>query len=314
MVGQHKKNQFIFFLILLLILLSKTKLQAQQNYIFANYKPYVNFYNPASIASLEGYNVAMLGRQQWAIAGAPQSFLFNFTGMLDKKNIGFGLSMSKDKAGPENSFGISVDGVYRIPFTFTTGIAFGIKAGAKRQWLDQSILEDSPRLAMINGDFQPDFGAGIYAYLKDFHFGVSLPSFYSQEKVNDEYVNKSFENLSYYIIAGGHFNLSPFVFVDTDVLVQLNQNLPTVIDLSAMLSIHDRIKAGLGYRTNGLAYLKTQFGILRNVYVGYALETKIGGLGRELGNSHELMFSYRFYGRGGPRYHDAGKHRPRFNF
>ena len=292
------------------------KAKAQQNFIFANYKPYINAYNPAALVKLEGYNIAMLGRQQWVIEGAPQTFLFNGTAMFGEKNIGFGLNLSNDKSGPENSFGIYTDAVYRVDITNTSGVVFGLKGGFRKQSLDLSLLETTPnsKKNLAEGTFLPDFGAGIYAYYKDFHLGFSLPSFYTQVKKNGEYTNERLLNVSYYAMAGAHFNFSPYVYLDTDLLFQINKNLPSVLDLSAMLSIHQRIKGGFGYRTNGQTYLKTQFGILKNIYLGYAFETRISGLSRELGNSHEVMLSYRFYSKGDRQRFNEALHPPRYNF
>ena len=90
--------------------MSGTAALAQQDALYTHYMYNTLAVNPGYAGSRDALTLTALGRFQWVgFKGAPMTQTFTAHTPIRGKNIGLGLSMVNDKAGPVNNTSVYVD-------------------------------------------------------------------------------------------------------------------------------------------------------------------------------------------------------------
>ena len=109
----------------------------QQDKMFTQYLNYPSSINPAYVGSRGSTQILGIARKQWVgLEGAPRSSVISVNSPISFFNMGAGLILETDIAGPERNTDIGVDLSYKIRLTKTVFMNLGLKAGLTHQKVD----------------------------------------------------------------------------------------------------------------------------------------------------------------------------------
>ena len=176
---------------------------AQNQLHLSQYMLYQPMLNPASIASYDNLNGALLYRKQWVgFTGAPTVEGVSFNAPLKGKRHFVGFSLFNDKISVNKRMDIVATYAYRLPLTDHSSLSFGLSAGIGTL---QSNLADvalvNPSDPVFTGNTQnfvaPQFKFGIYYFTKKFYAGFALPRLLDNKLIyENDYKNKTKINRS----------------------------------------------------------------------------------------------------------------------
>ena len=106
---------------------------------------------------------------------------------LKNERLGLGLSVVSDEIGPAQEDYVDLNLSYTIPFTESTELSFGLKAGFHNLSTDWSkgMMFDSADAAFSQNIslFSPTIGAGLYMHSNKWYLGMSIPNFLVNDPV-----------------------------------------------------------------------------------------------------------------------------------
>lgn len=290
-----KFNLYILFILLIPIIGS-----AQQLPQFTQYMYNTISFNPAYAGSREIMVINVLNRNQWAgINGAPITQTLSAHTSIPGSNFGVGLSIIKDKLGYENTTYAYADVSYTITLNDYDDykLAFGLKFGASKYDLDQNLLNDGfnssdPFLDLVNFNWSPNIGAGIYFRGESFYLGLSSPKLINYENSSMEYV--SLDRVSYFFNGGYLVDLNSNLKFKPTFLVKYTNGAPLSMDLSTLFYINEKLWLGGSYRFFDSFGAIVNFEVLEGLSLGYAYDYITSDLSSYSSGSHEFMMSYEF--------------------
>lgn len=290
-----KINLYILFLLLFPIIGS-----AQQVPQFTQYMYNTISFNPAYAGSREIMVINVLNRNQWAgIHGAPITQTLSAHTSIPNTNFGVGLSIIKDELGYEKTTYGYADVSYTIRLNKYDAykLAFGLKFGASKYDLDQNLLNDGfnssdPFLDMVNFNWSPNIGAGIYFRGESFYLGVSSPKLINYENSNMEYV--SLDRVSYFFNGGYLLDLNSNLKFKPTFLVKYTNGAPMSLDLSTLFYINEKLWLGGSYRLFDSFGAIINFKVFDGLSFGYAYDYITSDLTAFSSGSHEFMINYEF--------------------
>ncbi|WP_111308289.1 PorP/SprF family type IX secretion system membrane protein [Confluentibacter sediminis] len=292
----------IYRIVLLLVLVTVTKVEAQQDPNYTLYRYNMNLINPAYAGSEGTTNLGINIRSQWAnVKGAPetQSFLF---GTPIGKNVGLGLSIISDKTFIEKQTSLALDFSYHLKLNDVYDLYFGIKGSfnsyiANANGLVTYGVSQDPKLMNLDGRLNPNFGAGLYLKHKDYFLSFSIPKILNSDRLEEENgvatVDASKRHM--YLAGGYNVKLSNDIVLKPSALLRYVEESPLSIDLTAILEFNGKIDLGAAYRINESVSGLVIFNLSRTMQIGYAYETSHESSVRSMDNgSHEIMINLKF--------------------
>ena len=190
---------------ILVLLLSASGLQAQQDPLYNLYSFNQYMINPAYAGVYNNFSANLITRKQWAgIDGSPLTNLFTaHTSVGDQ--FGTGILIVNDRLGINNNTEAQLSFSYKITSGSKT-LALGVQGGVVGYQYDYSKLNlafiDDEGLDMNNEGFsKANFGAGAFYMTDTYYFGFSVPRILNA-KVNDG-VSSSTRYLPHYYLSGG---------------------------------------------------------------------------------------------------------------
>ncbi|MGE5425135.1 MAG: type IX secretion system membrane protein PorP/SprF [Syntrophothermus sp.] len=293
-------------ILLLILLLSGSRVFAQQDILFTQYMYNKIALNPAYAGSQDIFTADLLGRFQWVgIEGAPRKISFTAHTPLKNPRIGVGINSYRDEIGPYTDYGVTGVFAYRILFS-ATKLCFGISGGIKYAGIDWSLLnpkqaEDFQRIGQPKSKIVPDVDFGVYYYGRNFYAGLSSKHLVqSQMYVTDVGIDDTRSATStkllrhFYGMAGGVIPLGDNMVFVPSLLCKYVQNSPFQVDLNASFMLYDVLTLGVSYRTaNALAVL-AEINITKNLTLGYSYDLWFNSLEAYNHGSHEIRLGASF--------------------
>lgn len=284
-----------------LLLLVTGTARAQQLPAFSHYMYNLQVINPAFTGIRQVPCFSVLHRSQWVgMPGAPitQSVLAE---TLLGDNIGAGLSIMNDVAGPARTTAISLDLSYSIKVDRFRKLAFGVKVGGTRNQASLSELavfdgEDEYFQANLADKFTPNAGAGVVYFDKWYYIGLGVP--YLLETAYEGEQPLSYGGLGrlgrhYYVHAGSALENSKGVVFKPTAYLKLTGNT-WQLDLTWITEYRTGVYWGGGIRTSEGIRALGGFRFNRRLQVGYAYDFAISNqLPLNHLGSHELMLQYK---------------------
>mgnify|MGYP003306331375 CR=1 FL=1 len=132
-------------ILVILILLTASEINAQQDPQYTQYMYNMNVINPAYAGSSDATSIGILYRDQWeGLDGAPKTATMNVH-FPAGNNVGFGFSAISDEIGPVSETNLYIDFSYTLNLANENRLAFGIKAAFPllNGWLQDSYPEAS---------------------------------------------------------------------------------------------------------------------------------------------------------------------------
>lgn len=295
------KNSIKIGLLLLFIVATVVKVNAQQESQFTQYMYNTVSINPAYAGSRDVLSITGLYRTQWVgLEGAPQTGTFAVNTPLNDR-VGLGISAQNDRIGPTDESNIAADFSYNIEMGETARLFFGLKASANLLNIDYSKLDgynpNDPNFQYnIDNRFSPNIGAGVYLQSEKWYAGLSIPYMLETNHFNNSTSNSSVqERMNPYLIGGYVFDLSDKVKFKPAVLTKVVAGAPLQLDLSANFLFNDKLTLGAAYRLNAAFSGMAGFQITPGLLVGYAYDRDVTKLGNFNSGSHEVFLRFELF-------------------
>ncbi|WP_432221850.1 PorP/SprF family type IX secretion system membrane protein [Flavobacterium sp. TMP13] len=285
-----------------LLLLTSSRLLAQQESTITFYKDNLNLINPAFVGVEGTSKLQTLYRKQWTgIKDSPSTQAISFMMPLQNKKFAVGLSIVHDEVFIEKQTFIAVDFSYDVKLTEKLNLFMGIKAGGNNYNVNTEGLEtynliSDPSLEPISR-FNPNIGVGFYLEHDKYYVSLSSPKILNTERAKKEegYATVATDRAHYYLSGGYNIYLSPSLHLKPSVMVRYVNGAPFSTDFSATAVINEKVHFGATYRTDSTIAGMVKFAVGKNFILGYAYEYTVNSnlLGKANG-SNEFFLQYIF--------------------
>lgn len=275
---------------------------AQQDAQFTQYMYNTININPAYAGSRGALSIFGLHRTQWVgLDGAPVTNALSMNTPINDSKLGLGLSFINDRIGPTTENSISVDVSYTVPASETYKLSFGLKGTGNFFGLNTSQLnpEQQNDGALVNyNKFTPNVGAGVYLHSDKTYFGLSVPNFIQNKKLNNsngEDVAILQERINYYFIAGHVFDLNPNIKFKPAILTKMVTGSPLQVDVSGNFMFYEKFVLGAAYRWDAAVSALAGFQITDGLYLGYGYDLETTRLRKYNSGSHEVFLRFELF-------------------
>jgi len=290
-------------LLVLLLFVIFTDVQAQQDPHYTQYMYNMSVMNPAYAGSKENLSMGLLYRKQWVeIEDAPTTATF-FGHSAVGKNVGLGLSVISDKIGPveENniygdfSYTIQLGGEHKLAFGLKTGLTFH-KVGLFSDVYSSLPDADDPAFQENINNTYFNIGTGLFYYTDKYYLGFSVPNMLKSKhldlRVNgDEYEFGS--ETSHFFLTGGYvFDLNENIKFKPFFMLKSAFNVPASLDLSTNFLFNQKFEVGATYRLDDSFGAMVNYAVLPNLRIGYAYDHIVSDLKVTTPSSHEIILLY----------------------
>jgi len=289
--------------VIVTVLQGVSRLYAQQEAMYTQYMFNTLSLNPAYAGSRNVLSATTLVRSQWSgIDGAPKTTTFTIDAPINRKKIGLGLQIFKDKIGIMSTTGIVATYAYRIRMA-RASLSFGLQGGVSQFKANYSnvVLEPygpSNDVAFSNNANTSfyNLGAGAYYNSDKFYVGLSspqllqnvLPSYTGEQSKQ----NRQFNHL--FLMSGYVFSLNDDFKLKPSILLKAVKGAPLEGDVNANLWIKNIFSIGAQYRTNADVSGMFELQVSPQIRVGYAYDHSLTDLQNYNSGSHEVMLRFEF--------------------
>ena len=268
---------------------------AQQDAQFTQYMYNTVNVNPAYAGSRGALSIFGLHRTQWVgVDGAPTTNAVSVNSPIGDSKLGVGLSFVNDKIGFTADNAISADVSYTVQTSETFKLSFGIKGTGNFFNIDAQKAEfaDPESIDRIN-DFTPNVGAGVYFHSDKAYVGLSVPNFITNKQKYDD-TNKVLyqEKMSYYLIAGYVFDLSPNTKFKPALMTKATAGAPLQADISGNFMFMEKFVLGAAYRWDAAVSGMAGFQITDGLFIGYGYDYDTTNLNNYSKGSHEVFLRF----------------------
>ena len=274
---------------------------AQQQAQFTQFNDNMLYFNPAYAGTRGMMNITGVHRQQWVgFSGAPVSQTISVNTPLKKhENVGVGLSILNDKAGPLNQSWLNASFSYTLNFKRTKSkLTFGLNGGADLINANLSLLfvhdkEDENFSQNYQNKLSPNFGMGVYFHSKQFYAGISSPKIIEYNERKDQ--SSVFKNQRhFYAMIGGYLSINRMLKFRPSLLIKVTQGAPIALDCNAAFVVYDAFWFGANYRIGDSGGLYAQYQISNQFKLGYGFDISTTKLIQHNFGTHEVVLSYDF--------------------
>lgn len=285
--------------------LSAVLSRAQQAGMYSHYfyKPMI--YNPAFTGTDDATGAMLINRSQWTgFKGAPQLDLFTLDGRLANKKVGLGISLVSDRKGLSDRLEGQLAYSYRINFNDDMHLQLGLSAGVVNQTLnyaaavvettgDASLFPDMQRRTTF------DASAGLGFVWRNLEFGAAVPQL-AGNKI--KYTGNT-DARTYYTQARHYMGSLKYKFIlsqdkglslTPEALVRYIPGAPFQYDGNLIFGWKEKCWIGATYKSGYAVGANAGICLYRQLYIGYAYDFMIGGIGSYAGTSSELMLNFKF--------------------
>lgn len=281
----------------------------QQDYQYSQYMSNLSYINPAYVGSNDFATVSGLFRKQWVkFDGAPNTGVITYETPFTKMNMGIGGIVSYDKIGVSKQLNVSVNYAYHLDFG-NSKLSLGLNAGILHYSANLSSLTiwDEQDIAFANdfsGKVIPQFGFGTYYYSEKYFVGISIPrltNINTENPININLNNSPSLNRHYYLIGGYNFDLSDDIILKSSTLIKYVKAAPLEAEITALAEYKELYSIGVSFRTGDCISPILQYKIKDFAKIGYSYDVTISKMRGYSNGSHEILLSYIFKGKEGPK-------------
>ena len=268
-------------------------------------------YNPAYAGSYEGISVSGIYSTQFVgFQGAPVTQLLSGHTRIGD-NIGAGLSLINDEAGPVKEFNFEGNFSYNVEITQDFSIAMGLKGGVNNFTIDYNLLSVKDPGEIGNSDkysqIAPIVGVGFYAYLNNTFLGVSTPNVLTT-KYYDDFDNKvAKDNLYLYSSLGHRFELDDEITLTPMAILRYTDGVDPEMVFMANLNWQEFLFGGINVQPDTSVGGFAGFRFLEMFRAGYSYDTSINRFRAYNQGVHTLFLSFDMFS-------DRDHNRKPFNF
>lgn len=240
-----KVLRFTSILILSFIVGHISAQQAMMNNILYNNKVLVNPAYTGDADHLVGY---LDIRNQWSgMAGHPESRQFGLHGSLNDR-MGLGGSFISDSRGITQLISGNLAYSYKVPFSLSSSLAFGINVGFNKWELDKTEMKvENPSDEVLTADNYDamSFGAGFgvaFDWNDRLSIGLSSPQLLTKEH--------ELQNNLLALASFKFYTVSDNLIIEPTVIYRSLPAVDGIFDMSLIAEWKKSFWGGFGYRTN----------------------------------------------------------------
>jgi type IX secretion system PorP/SprF family membrane protein len=283
--------------LVIIIILSITNINAQNDAKLSifNYNPL--FYNPAFAGSADGLNIVGMYSSQWVgFEGAPKTqYLSVDTKSLQK--IGYGLSLYHDVIGPKKEYNLEGNFSYYIKLNRKYKLVLGIKSGINSYNVNKNnldIYEPGEEISNFNQESKtsPIFGAGANFYSDKFFIGISSPNLLQSTYSNSSGTTLSSRKNYYYTNFGYQFEIKRDITLTPALLARVTPGAPISILTSLNYNYLNKYLASVNFDYNASAGVFLGIQLIDDLKVGYAYDISTTKFSNYNNGSHTFFLSY----------------------
>lgn len=288
----------------ILLLLLPAIGMAQNRMHLGQYMVHQPFFNPASIASYENLNGALIYKNQWMqFEGAPTVQGLNVNAPIKKGKHFIGLTVLNDQIGINNSTEISGSYAYKIKTGIRSRLSFGVSAMVNLMQSDYAELHiqdandpmfqaNSPTYAM------PNFSFGAYYYRRRFYAGLAIPNLLENKIIySDGYSGETefnASNLHYYLHVGKQWVLGPKWDLNTSTLFKEVEGASLQMDFNIQTMYKKKVGVGASYRTSNELLAMATIDVIDGLRLSYGYEFNFSDIGDYSTGTHEIILVYNY--------------------
>lgn len=272
---------------------------AQQDPLYTQYMFNKLVFNPACAGSNGYFEASLDARTQWTgVNGAPETQTLIVHSPIKNSNMGTGLSVVNDVAGPLTQRNAMAYYSYGVKFSSKDRLTFGLNAGI------YTISANLPGVELADNEYDPAFsdvyenaakfnvGFGMYYNTGNYYVGVSAPKLYNSSFLgNKDRAEIDLKN-HYYLLGGAKFRLSDNVYLRPSILARKVSGAPVGIDLSALVEMNEKYWGGFSGRWEDGVSIIVGGMITENFRLGYSFDASLTTMAKVSSGSHELFISY----------------------
>jgi type IX secretion system PorP/SprF family membrane protein len=258
--------------------------------------------NPAFAGCHDVLSASIMYRNQWVgFRDAPKNYLLSVHAPLDNDRIGLGLLVEKNSLGIYKETSFIGNYAYRMELhngKLALGLGFGLTIH-NVAWNEliaadpnDAQLTETPATSVL-----PAFSLGTYYYTKKYYIGFSLPLFLGQEQdktTGKDKISNNFSGSNYFLTGGYNAEINQFLNFMPSILIKYHPGNKVQIDYNALLELREKIRLGIGYRSNNSLVGMLQCQINYQILMAYSYDYYLGSVGKYVNGSHEILLSYTF--------------------
>lgn len=294
-------NKINLFKIILVVacLYSQHPLRAQSNIRMTNFWDNLYSINPAYVNNKYRSIIDLATRKQWVgFPGAPTTYMFTGTLMLDNLNTQFGIKAFEDIIGYTYTSSFSLSYAYAVNLNEDWRLHLGIAGSYQSLWYDMDkIRVEYPTDPLVyeklsrSNHYNADMGMEVAS--RFLRVGIASQNLFSmfrnnsQDMVNTNYlygIYRNFNEESRIEFGGGALG------IQTKNLYQMELNFTTYFK---DIEQNDLFQAGIYYRTPNEMGVIAGINITKSMYLSYGYDFNVSGISRSSSGTHELMLIIR---------------------
>lgn len=308
------------YLLIIYIAFSFTFCKAQQEILYTQYIFSQLAVNPAYAGNNSDPSIVALSRKQWiGLEGSPTSVsLFadgsvfgsnlikernfredrRFAMFSGNKELGVGLILFNDRVGVNSTFLSKMAYSYKINFSSSTRLSFGLQAGIlnfKQSFDKLENIEPNDEIFQNKLDvIRFNMGSGVFFETERYFVSFAVPSIFKNDLDNIDDVTNETLLRQYFFSAGYLFYLHPLYKLKPTIMVRKTEELPMQFDLNIHLLYKNRIWTGLSYRYKNSINISSQIMFFQSLSIGLAYDISIGQVRSINQGSAEILINYVF--------------------
>ena len=295
----------IGILILLFLLVTGIKVNAQQQPRFTQYAFNPLFYNPAA-AGFHGADIGVAGlyRNQWlGLEGAPVTQMITVDGTVKRKRIGLGLIVMNDVLGAVRQQQFSGEFSYRWRLGDFQFLSFGTSLGAYPTMLDPSKIKaanmnDVAIPTYDNVLWRPQVKLGIF-YNSDYqYYGICVTDIYHRDLNYSEKqrsVSDDGSGTHVFLTAQYNYDLNEKFAYKQAVLLKTDFHAPIQLDFTPMIEYNKKVLLGLSYRFEESICGMLQYNLKDYLKCGVSYDYTTTALTNYNNGTFEIILAYTFF-------------------
>jgi type IX secretion system PorP/SprF family membrane protein len=296
-------NKIYAIPVLIVLLLSNTKVKAQTEPMYSQYMYNMLSINPAYAGSREVLSMNMFHRKQWVgIAGAPQTTSLTIDQSFNDKKVGLGIQMYDDRLGVEKAQGVNAMWSARVRISENGILSGGLQFGVMNYRADLTKVENrftpgDPAFSQNYSKWLPSVGMGLFYNTDKFYMGVSVPNLMRTRLATFDLIKSGIQNvndLHFFATAGYVYDINDQVKFKPSAMVKVVSGAPIQYDFNANFWLKELIGFGVSYRTKDAVLGMIELQTNRNFRIGYAYDIPVSDLKLYTQGTHEIMLRYEF--------------------
>ncbi|MES2371046.1 MAG: type IX secretion system membrane protein PorP/SprF [Bacteroidota bacterium] len=290
-------------MIVLVLVFSSVKTNAQQSPMYAQYMFNMMNINPAYAGSRGTTTFTGLSRNQWVgIRNAPKTTTLSMDMPVNNERIGLGFQLYDDKLGVERTTGFNFSYAFRIRMSDAGTLSLGLQGGVLNYRANYTTLNTrqagDPVFAQDLSGILPAAAAGVFYNSDNFYAGISTPALLKTKIRYDAQADVTYagQDLQLYTTAGFVARLNDNVVLKPSTLIKIASGAPVQFDLNLNAWFHDIISVGASYRTGDAYVGMAELQLTKQFRMGYAYEHPMTDLRSYSSGTHELMLRFELGG------------------